>query len=264
MAYQTGNIRYRGSFKSIRHWNNAHDNKTYAGEKGGASRDEILNNPVFARTRENMMEFEGCARIVKAIRRGLYNLIPEHTDTHFTSRLVALVKMINLKDDAGVRGKRAFSFSLNRPILRILTFHEKKKIDHQLRRSISTSHPESRAEVTIRVNGLNPDPQLVPASAQFYRVIIHISTISDRVYDENVQRYEPLSPADTMNAIAYSDYTAVNTPLNATLKAMFPEGTMLDETATVLQCVGIEFYIRSGTGEYLRFSEGSMLVFDVF
>ena len=60
MAIQTGAIKYRGSFKSIRNYVNLHDPKTYAGEKGGANRDPIMNNPAFARTRENMCEFGGC------------------------------------------------------------------------------------------------------------------------------------------------------------------------------------------------------------
>ena len=58
MAYQTGSIKYRGSFKSIRHLRNTKDPKTYAGEKGGANGELILNNPAFAMTRENMLELE--------------------------------------------------------------------------------------------------------------------------------------------------------------------------------------------------------------
>ena len=77
MAIQTGAIKYRGSFKSIRNYMNLHDPNTYAGEKGGANRDLILNNPAFARTRENMSEFGGCGAAVKAIRRGFLNLLPE-------------------------------------------------------------------------------------------------------------------------------------------------------------------------------------------
>ena len=161
MAYQTGNIKYRGSFKSIRHWKNAKDPKIYAGEKGGANRDLILNNPAFARTRENMSEFEGCGAAVKAIRHGLISLIPEHTDTHFTGRLTALVKIINKQDMAGTRGRRTLAFSLNRTLLKTVTFHEKRKIDHELRKSISTSHPLTRIEATLTVNGLNPDLSLV-------------------------------------------------------------------------------------------------------
>ena len=62
MAILTGAIKYRGSFKSIRNYVTLHDPNVYAGEKGGANRDQIMNNPAFARTRENMNEFGGLFR----------------------------------------------------------------------------------------------------------------------------------------------------------------------------------------------------------
>jgi hypothetical protein len=99
MAIQTGAIKYRGSFKSISNYMNLHDPNTYAGEKGGANRDLIMNNPAFARTRENMNEFKGCGIAVKAIRRGLLNLLPEQTDKLFTARLMAVVKEIIFSGD---------------------------------------------------------------------------------------------------------------------------------------------------------------------
>jgi hypothetical protein len=118
MAHQTGVIQYKGSFKSIRNYTNTGDPKIYAGEKGGANRDLIMNNPVFARTRENMNEFGGCGFVVNAIRLGLVHLIPEHTDTRFTNRLMKIIKMINKKDLEGVRGKRAIKISENRTMLK--------------------------------------------------------------------------------------------------------------------------------------------------
>ena len=264
MAHQTGNIRYLGSFKSIRHYRRRRDKRTLAGEKGGANRDLIMHNAAFAVTRLNMNEFAGCDAVVKAIRLGLLSLLPEYSDTDFTGRLVAIVKMINLKDEDGARGKREVLFSQNRPIFKTLTFTVKKKIDFQLRKSITTSHPESRTEATIKVNALNPNLQVVPASAQFYRVVNHISVISDFAYDEGNRRYEALSQSDKKSAIAYSDYTPVNTPLSAEVKAAFREGTLLTEKDTVLQCVGIEYYMRSGKEGYRAFTDKSMMVFDVF
>ncbi len=264
MAYQTGNIKYRGSFKSIRQWKNSKDPKIYAGEKGGANRDLILNNPAFARTRENMSEFKGCGMAVKAIRKGLYKLIPEHTDAHFTGRLVALVKMINQRDFEGIHGTREISISKNSEILRTMTFHVKKKIDLELRKCISASHSESRTEATITVDGLNPNPLLVPGNAQYYRVINHLNIVSDYVYNKEEKKYKPLSLLNSLSVIAYSDYIPVNTPLTSGLNASFPEGTLLTNSDTVLQCVGIEFYITSVADTYCRYSGASMLVFDVF
>jgi hypothetical protein len=264
MARQSGNIRYTGSFKSIRNYKNRKDPTIYAGEKGGANGDIIKNSPVFKRTRENMSEFKGCGTIVKAIRRGLLHLIPEHTDKSFTGRLVALVKMINLRDVEGIRGKRMVCFSLNKPILKTLTLHESRKIDHQLKRSITRSHSESRTEATITLNGFNPEPQLIPTTAKYFRVHNHLSVISDFEYSEELKKYKSLTKNDAMSAYAYSDYIPVNSPLTGSVRAAFPEGITLAETDTVLQCVGIEFYTRLGTGDYLPFKAGTMLVFDVF
>jgi hypothetical protein len=264
MAYQKGILDYRGSFKSIRNYKIRKNPKIFAGEKGGACRELIMKNPAFARTRENMSEFKGCGIAVEAIRRGFYHLIPEHTDTNFTGRLMAIVKKINKRDPEGQRGHRSILFSIGRTLLKTMTLHEKRKIDHQLRRYITTSHPASRAEATISVNKLNPNPLLIPGSAQYYRIVNHLSIISDYVYSKNLREYEALSPLDAMNVVAYSDYTPVNTPLTVSLKAAFPEGTVLTETATVLQCVGIVYYIRSGVDGYFPYTSGSMLVYDVF
>jgi hypothetical protein len=264
MAYQTGVIEYRGSFKSIRHWKNRKNRRIYAGEKGGANRDLVMKSTVFARTRENMNEFGGCGVVVKAIRLGLIHLLPEHTDTLFTARLVKLIKMINVKDPVVVRGKRVIKISLNKTMLKSVNLHEKRKIDFELKRCIKTTHPDSRTEATITVNGFNPEPRLVPGNAQYYRVINHVSIISDHSYSERNRGYEPLSPLNASSAFVYSDYTAVNTPLSVELKAAFKNGTVLTDSDTVLQCVGVEFYNRAGTDGYVLYSTGNMIVYDVF
>ena len=78
------------------------------------------------------------------------------------------------------------------------------------------------------------------------------------------KEYRPLSTLDRTAAYVYSDYTPVNTPLSVALKASFPDGTVLTGSASVLQCVGIEYYSRSGADGYMLYSTGSMLVYDVF
>ena len=155
-------------------------------------------------------------------------------------------------------------FSVNRPMLKAMNLHEKRKIDFQLKKCIRTSHPESRSGATITVKGLNPAPSLVPGNPQYYRVIVHLSIISDFAYSENLREYAPLNKVNGSSAHAYSDYTPINTPLTVALKAAFRDGTVLSETDTVLQCVGIEFYRRSGTDGYVPCFTGSMLVYDVF
>jgi hypothetical protein len=264
MAYQTGIINYKGSFKSIRNYTNVGDPKIYAGEKGGACKELIMSNPAFARTRENMNEFEGCGVAAKAIRLGLIKLLPEHADTHFTSRLMKIVKMINLKDPTGEKGVRAIKISLNKSMLKSLNLHEKRKIDYELKRCVKTAYPDLRNVATITINGFNPEPHLVPGNAQYYRVVNHVSIVSDFAYVKEDKQYRPLSPNNATAAYVYSDYIPVNSSLSAELKASFPVGTVLNDSDTVLQCVGIEFYNGVGTDGYRFYSTGTMLLYDVF
>jgi hypothetical protein len=264
MAIQTGAIKYRGSFKSIRNYMNLHDPNTYAGEKGGANRDLIMNNPAFARTRENMNEFKGCGIAVKAIRRGLLNLLPEQTDKLFTARLMGVVKEINRRDYEGIRGKRAIIFSGDRPFLSTMVFNVLEDIAELLGYQFVVEHPITRAEATLTLTALTIKPVYVPKGASHYRVQNHVSIISDYTYVEANRRYEPLSQLNTMSAFAYSEYTPIGTALTDEIVAAFPVGTTLSDDDSVIQCVGIEFYQKSGLTTYLPLKGSSMKVIDIF
>ena len=264
MAIQTGNIRYRGSFKNIRQYVNLHDPNTYAGEKGGANGDLIKNNPAFARTRENMNEFGGCGLAVKAIRQGLMDLLPEQTDKHFTARMMKVVKEINCRDLAGIRGKRSIIFSDERIFLSTFKFNTLEASTEKLKYQFSFEHPITRGEATLSLTAFNIKPINVPAGAKFYRIQNHLSIISDYTYVEANRRYEPMTLLNTMSAFAYSAYTPIDTPLTDDLVVSFPVGTLPGDDDTVIQCVGVEFYVKSGPTGYVPLKGGSMLVLDVF
>ena len=264
MAILTGAIKYRGSFKSIRNYRNLHDGNTYAGEKGGANRDLIMNNPAFARTRENMSEFGGCGVAVKAIRRGLINLLPEQTDSRFTGRLMRIVKEVNRRDIEGLRGKRAILFSASRPALMTIVFNVLQKMAEMVQIFLVSTHPVSRTEATLTVTALVLKPVFVPKGATHFRIQNHLSIISDYSYDEGNRRYEPLSLLNAKSAFAYSKYTPVDAPLTEVVKAAYPIDTLLDEDCSVIQSVGIEFYAITGGDVYLPIKGSSMMVNDVF
>ena len=264
MAIQTGAIKYRGSFKSIRNYVNLHDPLTYAGEKGGANRDLIMNNPAFARTRENMCEFGGCGVAVRAIRRGLLNLLPEQTDKLFAGRLMSVVKEINRRDPDGIRGKRAIIFSGQRPLLSGMVFNKLQSVADMLQDQFTCEHPITRIEATLSLTALTVKDTLIPKGATHYRVHNHISIISDYTYVEANRRYEPLSQVNGLSAFAYSEYTPVGTALTDEIVAAFPVGTAVTDDDSVIQCVGIEFYQLSGANTYLPLKGGSIRVADVF
>jgi hypothetical protein len=264
MAIQTGAIKYRGSFKSIRNYMNLHDPNTYAGEKGGANRDLIMNNPAFARTRENMNEFGGVGVAVKAIRLGLLNLLPEQTDKNFTGRLMKVVKEINRRDDQGVRGKRSIFFSADRPFLGTFVLNTLQNIAEMLENQFAYEHPITRAEATLTLTALQIKPTLIPAGASHFRIQNHLSIIADYTYSEVNRRYEPLSSLNKLSAHTYSDYTPVGTVLTDDLVTAFPVGTTLTDEVSVIQCVGIEFFQKTGATQYSPLKGSGMMVVEVF
>ena len=264
MAILTGAIKYRGSFKSIRNYMNLYDPKTYAGEKGGANRDLIMNSPAFVRTRENMNEFKGVGAVVKAIRRGLLSLLPEQTDKLFTSRLMKVVKEINRRDYEGVHGKRAIVISGERPYFSTVVFNVLQNVAEKLQTQFAYEHPITRATATLSLTAFNIKDVMIPAGATHYRVQNHLSIIPDYTYVEANRRYEPLSQLNALNAHEYSTYTPVGTDLTDEIAAAFPLGTAPGDDDSVIQCVGIEFYLKSGATNYLRLMGSSMFIVDVF
>src|ERR1035437_6513338 len=264
MAILTGAIKYRGSFKSIRNYVTLHDPNVYAGEKGGANRDQIMNNPVFARTRENMNEFGGVGLAVQAIRLGLQNRLPEQTDKLFTSRLMKVVKEINRRDLAGAHGKRAIIFSEERPFLSTLVFSKLQDITDMLWKQLAWEHPITCASAKLTLTALTIKPVLIPKGATHYRVQNHLNIISDYTYLEANRRYEPMSQLNAMSAFEYSAYTPVGTALTDEIDVAFPVGTLPGDDDTVIQSVGIEFFLKSGGTSYLPLKGSSMKIVDVF
>jgi hypothetical protein len=264
MAILTGAIKYRGSFKSIRNYVTLHDPNVYAGEKGGANRDLIMNNAAFARTRENMTEFNGCGMAVKAIRLGLMNLLPEQTDRYFTGRLMKVVKEINRRDDVGLRGKRSIFFSADRIFLSTMVLNTLENTSFLNKKQYAFEHPITRAEATLTLTGLNIKPVYVPKGATHFRVQNHLSIIADYTYSEVNRRYEPLSTLNEMSEYSYSEYTSVKASLTDDLVTAFPVGTTLTDEVSVIQCVGIEFFQLNGTNVYSPLKGSYMKVVEVF
>jgi hypothetical protein len=274
MAILTGAITYLGSFKSIRHYRNLYDPTIYAGEKGGANRDLIMTHPAFARTRENMSEFGGCSAAVKSIRRGLQDLLPEKADAHFTGRLMKMAKEINVLDLDGFRGRRSIFFSMHREVIQKLVFNTRVHLSEMMQSCYSCSHASpTRESATLSVSGLSIKQTYVPVGSTHFRLLHHLSVVSDWVFSETNRWYEPVSglngvsELDGMSAMGYSAYTSVLSDLTCDVIVTLPLPSGIDTlppSCSVIQCIGIEFSAKSPGDVYLPYQGGCMKVAEVF
>lgn len=76
--------------------------------KGGVSKDRIMNDPNYVRTRENMREFGTASNKSRQIRRQLNNLSRGMADGSMGNRLLSLVYRIQKRDSESTRGSRTF------------------------------------------------------------------------------------------------------------------------------------------------------------
>ncbi|SHJ52868.1 hypothetical protein [Flavobacterium haoranii] len=74
--------------------------------KGGVSKNRIMNDPAFVRTRENLSEFASIAASGKLIRTALGPMVFKAKDSKLTSRLVKVLSEIKKLDSTSVRGQR--------------------------------------------------------------------------------------------------------------------------------------------------------------
>lgn len=78
----------------------------YARTKGGVSKKRILNDPAFARTRENLSEFANAATSGKMLRRSIVGLLNDAKDNRVTSRLTQVMARVKNEDLISPRGER--------------------------------------------------------------------------------------------------------------------------------------------------------------
>lgn len=101
--------------------------------KGGVSRNRILNDPNFVRTRENLSEFGGAAASGKIIRRAISSLMVDAKDSRVTSRLTQVLNRVKNEDLTSPRGQRnvpdGLATAQGRALLRGFNFNGRATLD---------------------------------------------------------------------------------------------------------------------------------------
>lgn len=255
MARQLGHVKYKGTIGDIRHFKIKGMTGNFAGLKGGATGDQIKNDPGFARTRENMNEFGACAIAGKSVRVGLSMLMKQMSDAQLTGRLTAIMKKINLEDQTEARGYRAILVSTQSKYLEGLNFNRNFSFDSAFLAPFVLTSADTRKSSTLTVAAFSPSKSVIaPAGATHFRLINAVSVISDFAYNENTKIYEPVDPAlnETSN-VEYSDYLDLKTDIAAdtVLTSTLPGDAEINDNVTVLNSIGIEFLQKAGNDYYL-------------
>lgn len=262
MAKQIGLVRYSGTIGNVRHYKLKGRSEDFAGLAGGVERERILKDPAFKRTRENMNEFGGAAKMGKALRNALSSVVSSMADPTFAGRLTGVLKKVNAKG-SGVRGQREIPVTGNTGLIEGLEMNRALGLGTVLRTSSAVTSTAARNEATLSVDPFNPaNHLLLPAGATHFQIILAIASLSDYAYD-TVRGYAPKAPTlNGIEAVARTTQLDVNTPLTAvtTLNAQLPGSPTMTADASLVTCVGIEFY-QEVQGSYYLFAQNNAMQF---
>jgi hypothetical protein len=84
--------------------------------KGGISKQRIMNDPAFARTRENGTEFAHSAKMSQLLRHSVSTMVDNAKDSRTSSRLNQIMGRIKNMDTVNARGERTVKEGLTNPL----------------------------------------------------------------------------------------------------------------------------------------------------
>lgn len=110
MAKTTGIIKIEGTVEDLTFYKK--DGKNLVRKKGGISKERIMNDPNFVRTRENGAEFSHSGSMGKVLKLAIGTMVFKAKDSKLSSRLLQVMSKIKNLDTTSVRGERKVSIGI--------------------------------------------------------------------------------------------------------------------------------------------------------
>ena len=155
MAIQKSILKLEGSLDGMTFYKTKDGHMVRA--KGGIPKERILNDPKFARTRENMTEFKHCAQAGQTLRKGVRNLLKRAKDGKVSVRITKLMHELKRRDTTSPRGERkvwiALEESVNRQLFTGLEFNKQSPLHSMFYADFSIDE----ATDTLDITAFKPD-----------------------------------------------------------------------------------------------------------
>ncbi|MBO6880908.1 hypothetical protein [Winogradskyella sp.] len=252
MARNNSFIKLEGTLDGLTFYNK--DGQNLVKSKNQVSRNRIMNDPAYKRTRENMQEFGGAARCSKAFRESFSAIARLVADTYLASRLTGKIRGI-VPNGAGLRGQRNINLVDNLEPLIGLQFNVSKPFDSQFNApSTGPVIDPNRDKVTWTIPDFNTDTYInIPEGATHCKLALAAGYVSNYEWVPALKSYEPVEEAPNgVGAIVYSDAIALgamvgsdtNLALDLTAHAPIPVTTALFAGTAIVfyQMVNGELY----------------------
>lgn len=166
MAKQTGVITLKGPVGRLSFYKTR--DGYLAREKGGVEKSRIMNDPRFARTRENIREFTDNANASKLLRDALRPVISKIGDKRLNLRITQVMMQVLKSDEVSVRGDRRVKLG-NWDLLKEMELNAGSSLSSTLFFEIQTSDSPTAWEVQLP-DYVPGDMIAIPGGATHYRI----------------------------------------------------------------------------------------------
>jgi hypothetical protein len=245
MARIYGSNRIVGPAGGLRHYTIIGVDGIIAAEKGGANKNLIKRSPVFARTRENNMEWCGVTLSAKLFKYvlGMESIVNRQLIGDLNRAMLIALR----RDPVGLRGKRSLFLSKSKEVLDTVKYYYYKPLADIMKCRYEVDTGPDRRSVTVKMTNLQPKMQIkAPNEATHYRFLLNIAAVCDLVYKPNDMKYVYVYGESRVKASPTElkgEWFPVNTKVlgDLTYTASLDDDYVLEEDMTVMRMFGIEF-----------------------
>ncbi len=259
MAKQKGFIKVKGSLGGLTFY--SLNREELIRTTGGIDKSRIEKDPNFKRTRENMSEFGGSAKVGKALRTGFSSIIKAMSDSSAVGRITGMMKQVNVLG-SGLRGKRAFEILTHKDVIEGFEFNKFEHFESIFYAPYTAPTLDTnRAVATWVIPDFNTSNLInAPEGATHFKFILAATVLSDYTY-HTLRGYEPVNVAENeVNGMATSSELPIGGMVGSatTLTVDLGFGAPLPTTVGVVVAVGIQFYQEINT-DFYELSSGNAL-----
>ncbi len=244
MAKNIGLIKLKGSLGGMSFYEDG--GKNIVKMANGPDKEKIMTDPAYRRTRENMVEFGGAAKVGKAFRSGFGEVAKTMGERYLSSRVTGLMKRIN-SFGSGKRGERSFEFSNYKDLLKKFEFNRTATFGTTFFAPYtSLSFNAERNNVDWVIPSFSTDSYVRhPEGTTHFKLVLALSSLSDYTFNNSLDGFEPIeADFNSLRALVMSDAIEIGTVTGAdiNLSANLGSGIVLPATVIAIAAVGIIFY----------------------
>lgn len=257
MARNNSFIKLEGTLDGLTFYRK--NGESFVKTKNRVSKNRIMNDPAYRRTRENMQEFGGSARTAKALRESFSGILRLVGDTYISARLSSVMRNI-CSYGTGVRGERVIDVVSHVDLLNGFNFNLNKPFDTQFNAPANAPTIDSDRHVAKwEIPDFNTDAYVrVPEGATHFKLVLAAGYTSNYEWVPAIRGYEPVDEVvNGRGMVTYSAEIAVGGMVGSdtSLEVDMSSFGAVPVTSAIFAGTGIVFY-QMVNGELYELAQG--------